>query len=366
MSEPKKTPFYEKHIELGGKMVDFEGWLMPVQYQSVNEEHLNCRKNSAVFDISHMGEFKLFGPDSLNFLNYMVTNDVSTLKIGGAQYACLCYPNGTVVDDLFYYKISDTEYKIIVNASNIEKDYDWFQKNKGSFKITLINESPLRGRLAIQGPKTQEILNPITSADLSKVKRFGFIETKLADKPVFMGRTGYTGEDGFEITFSLDDAFAVWDAIFKAGKEKGFAAAGLGARDTLRLEAAYSLYGHEINNEITPIEASIGWAVKNKECEFIGKEVLIKQKSEGTKRILKGIELEEKGVIRRGYKVFNAKDEEIGSITSGAFSPTLNKTIALALIEKSQSEIGNTIKVEIRNKLKNGKIVKTPWVSYRG
>ena len=365
MQELKKTPFYEKHVSLGARMVDFEGWLMPVQYKGVGEEHLNCRSKCSVFDISHVGEFMLMGVDAEKFLNYMVTNDVSALKPQMAQYACMCYPNGTVVDDLFYYRYSDTKFKIIVNASNIQKDFDWLSTHKSRYAVELKNESAERARLAIQGPTAESALNPITEFDLSQLKRFGFVETLLKGIPVFIARTGYTGEDGFELSCSLADATRVWDLIFESGKEYGMEPAGLGTRDTLRLEACYSLYGHEINDEITPIEASIGWAVKEKASDFIGKEVLLKQKREGTARILKGLELEEKGILRRGYKIFSMDEKEIGFITSGAFGPSVNKTIALALIKKEHDEIGTHLKVQIREKLKTAKIVQTPWVSYK-
>ncbi len=365
MQELKKTPFYDKHVSLGARMVDFEGWLMPVQYKGVSEEHLNCRSKCSVFDISHMGEFMLTGKDAEKFLNYMVTNDVSVLKPNMAQYACLCYPNGTVVDDLFYYRYSESKFRIIVNASNMQKDFEWFLQHKSGFDVELKNESGERARLAIQGPTTESALNPITDFDLTQLKRFGFVETNLKGIPIFIARTGYTGEDGFELSCSVKDALKVWDLIFESGKAHGLEPAGLGARDTLRLEACYSLYGHEINNEITPIEASIGWAVKDKACDFIGKEILLKQKKEGTQRTLRGLELDDKGILRRGYKVFDMDDREIGFITSGAFGPSVNKTIALALIKTESSQIGTRLKVQIREKLKATKIVQTPWVSYK-
>ena len=293
----------------------------------------------------------------------MVTNDVTTLTVGRAQYACLCYPNGTVVDDVFYYRFSENEFKLFVNASNLEKDYDWFLSNKGSYNIELKNQSMDRVRLAIQGPATEAILKPLVETDLSQMKRFGFAETKLKGIPIFIARTGYTGEDGFEISTEVANAINLWNIIFESGKDHGIEPAGLGARDTLRLEASYSLYGHELSDQITPVEANIGWAVKNKEADFIGKEVLLKQKAEGTDRILRGLELTEKGILRKDYKVLDTDGNEVGYITSGAFSPTLNKTIALAMVKKESSEIGTKLKVQIREMQKDAVVVKTPWVT---
>lgn len=353
----KKTHLYDTHIGLGGRMVDFVGWLMPVQYESIVKEHETVRSSAGVFDISHMGEFLFEGLDVIPFLQLLMVNDLRLLENSKGQYSCMCYENGTVVDDLVYYQENPERFRMIVNASNVEKDYQWIQEHIDDYRVKVTNVSSERCRLAFQGPKADEFLTPLVDMDLSALNRFYFTFCNLCETEVFLARTGYTGERGFEISFDRNYAESIWNALLKTGAGP----AGLGARDSLRLEACYSLYGHELTDSITPVEAGIGWVVKSKEgIEYIGKEVLLRQKAEGTSRILVGLNLLDRGIIRENYKLF--KDgEEIGFVTSGGYSPTLKKTIGLALVKTQYSSIGTEFDIEIRNKLLRTKVVSTPF-----
>jgi len=353
----RKTPLYETHANLGARIVDFSGWLMPVQYESIIKEHEAVRSNAGIFDVSHMGEFLLKGKDIIPFLQYIMINDLRLLEVSKGQYSCMCYENGTVVDDLMYYEEKEDLFRMIVNAGNIEKDFQWLNTHIEKKDVTIQDLSPERSRLAFQGPKTDDLLQPLVDIDLSDIKRFYFKHCKLNNIPIFLARTGYTGEKGFEISFANKYAEEIWNSLVNTGAKP----AGLGARDSLRLEACYSLYGHEISDSITPIEAGLNWLAKPKEnIDYIGKEVLVKQKSEGTKRIIVGLNLIERGIIRENYKIFK-NGSQIGYVTSGGFSPTLKKTIGLGLVNKDNKEIGTEIEIEIRGKLLKGKIVDTPF-----
>lgn len=353
----KRTPLYEIHQNLGARIINFSGWLMPVQYESIIKEHEEVRSNAGVFDISHMGEFILNGKDVIPFLQYIMINDLNLLEESKGQYSCMCYENGTVVDDLFYYEESFDLFRIIVNASNIEKDFQWLNDHIKEKDVKIQNFSSKRGRLAFQGPKSDDLLQPLVDVDLSEIKRFYFKHCKLNSIPIFLARTGYTGERGFEISFDKEKSEEIWNALLNTGASP----AGLGARDTLRLEASYSLYGHEISDTITPVEAGLNWLVKPKEhIDYIGKKILLKQKSEGTERILVGLNLLDKGIIRQNYKIFK-NGNEIGYVTSGGYSPTLKKTIGLGLVKTQFNEVGTEIEIEIRGKFVKGIIVSTPF-----
>jgi len=357
IQELKKTPFYNIHVNLGARMVDFAGFSMPVQYESIIKEHEAVRNKAGVFDVSHMGEFLLEGKDVISFLQYVMINDLKLLEPTKGQYSCMCYENGTVVDDLVYYEEEPERFRMIVNASNVEKDFQWLNEHIGSKDVKITNLSLERCRLAFQGPKSDEYLQPLVDVDLSSINRFYFAHTTLNGAPIFIARTGYTGERGFEISFDNKYAEKIWNDLTKTGASP----AGLGARDSLRLEATYSLYGHEISDSITPIEAGLFWLVKPKEgIDYIGKETLLKQKSEGTDRIIVGLNLLDRGIIREHYKIFK-NGNEIGFVTSGGYSPTLKKTIGLGLVEKQYSEVGTEFEIEIRNKFLRGKIVATPF-----
>ncbi len=362
----KRVPLHATHVELGAKMIEFAGYHMPVQYKStgVIKEHLNVRENVGIFDISHMGEVIIEGPDAKPFLQKMYTNDLNLLYNGKSQYGCFCYENGTTIEDSFNYQHSETKYRIIINAANRDKDINWLNKHieEGEYNVRLKDLSNLRGRYAIQGPKSLEVLDPLLSDSIKDLKRFHFLETQLLGAEVFIAQTGYTGEFGFEISFEVADAVKVWDAILKQGKEFGILPIGLGARDTLRLEACFSLYGHELTNEITPVEAGIGFVVKPKEgIDFIGKEVLINQKTNGASRKIVGFEMIDKGIGREGYKVFSLEGDEIGYVTSGTYSPLLKKAIGLVILKKEFITIDTKINIEIRGKKSKAKIVKTPF-----
>ncbi|MBY8986995.1 MAG: glycine cleavage system aminomethyltransferase GcvT [Candidatus Lokiarchaeota archaeon] len=357
MTDLKKTPFYNTHVKLGAKMVDFAGFSMPVQYDSIIKEHEAVRNAAGVFDVSHMGEFLLEGNDVIEFLQYIMINDLSLLEPSKGQYSCMCYENGTVVDDLVYYQETLDRFRMIVNAGNIEKDFQWLSEHIRNKDVKITNISSNRCRLAFQGPKSDEYLQPLVDVDLSTIKRFYFAHCKLNGMPIFIARTGYTGERGFEISFNNEHAEKIWDELIKTGASP----AGLGARDSLRLEAHYSLYGHEINDSITPVEAGLFWLVKPKKgIDYIGKNILIKQKTEGTNRIIVGLNLLDRGVIRDNFKIF--KDGiEIGYVTSGGYSPTLKKTIGLSLIEKQYKEVGTELEIKVRNKFLKGVVVSTPF-----
>ena len=358
----KRTPLYERHLELGAKMVPFAGWSMPVQYkEGALKEHDITRTYAGIFDIGHMGEFMLEGEDTISFLQYMVTNDLKLLENGKAQYACMCYPNGTVVDDLFYYQETPTKFRLIVNGANLDKDFQWLTEHIGTFRVKLINLSASRMRFAYQGPKTQELLTPYIDIELGDLKRFYFSYAKINAKSkkidVFIARTGYTGEDGFEISCPAEDAVMLFNIMIESGAKP----IGLAARDSLRLEACYSLYGNELSDKITPIEANIGWAIKAKEgIDYIGKEPLMKQKAIGTERILVGLNLIDKGIIRDHCAVFK-NGLEIGYVTSGGYGNTLKMTIGLALIKKEHSAVETELEVDIRGKKLKAKVVKTPF-----
>jgi len=353
----KKTPLYEAHVKLGAKMVNFAGWMMPVQYSSILKEHEIVRTAAGLFDISHMGEFILEGPEAFDLLQKLMTNDLVLLEKSKGQYSCMCYENGTVVDDIVYYMEENNQFRTIVNASNIQKDFKWIEEHANEYDVKITDLSTDRCRLAIQGPKTEILLSSIVDIELSKLKRFYFTHCHICSIPVFLARTGYTGEAGFEISFDHQHAELIWNAILETGVKP----IGLGARDSLRLEACYSLYGHEINDSITPVEAGIGWVIKQKEgIEFIGKKVLLRQKENGTDRILVGLNLLDRGVIRENFILYK-NQKQVGHVTSGGYSPTLKKTIGLGLVQTDYKTIGTELEIDIRGKLLRAIIVPIPF-----
>ncbi|MBE4907929.1 glycine cleavage system aminomethyltransferase GcvT [Bacillus luteolus] len=361
MTELLRTPLYEVYSQYGAKTIDFGGWDLPVQFSSIKEEHEAVRTKAGLFDVSHMGEIDVKGPDSLTYLQKMMTNDVSVLKDGGAQYTAMCYEDGGTVDDLLVYKKSDDHYLLVVNASNIEKDFDWLSSHV-SGDVTVTNISSDVAQLALQGPLAETVLQKLTNTDLSEIKFFKFQDdVEVNGVKTLVSRTGYTGEDGFEIYCNTQDATMLWNKILEVGKEDGVLPIGLGARDTLRFEANLALYGQELTKDISPLEAGIGFAVKvNKEADFIGKEALKKQKEDGLPRKLVGIEMIDKGIPRHGYEVF-VNGEEVGTVTTGTQSPTLKKNIGLALLKAEFAELGTKVEVQIRNKRLQAEVVATPF-----
>ncbi|UOE54379.1 glycine cleavage system aminomethyltransferase GcvT [Bacillus sp. CMF12] len=361
MSQLKRTPLFEVYKDYGAKTIDFGGWDLPVQFSSIKEEHEAVRTKAGLFDVSHMGEIEVKGTDSLKYLQKMMTNDISKLKNSGAQYTAMCYENGGTVDDLLVYKIEDDHYLLVVNASNIEKDFNWLEDHAEG-NVELKNLSEDMAQLAIQGPLAEKVLQKLAGTNLSDIGFFKFQQdVDLNGKKALVSRTGYTGEDGFEVYCDAKDAAALWNEILEAGKEEGVLPCGLGARDTLRFEANLALYGQELSPDITPLEAGIGFAVKvNKEADFIGKEVLKNQKENGVPRKLAGIEMIDRGIPRHGYPVYKG-EELIGEVTTGTQSPTLKKNIGLVLIKKEHAGPGTELEVEIRGKRLKAKIAATPF-----
>ncbi|MBC1316007.1 glycine cleavage system aminomethyltransferase GcvT [Listeria booriae] len=357
LTELKKTPIFPLYEKYGAKTIDFGGWDLPVQFQGIKAEHEAVRTNAGLFDVSHMGEVTVKGAGSLDFLQKMLSNDISKLKPGKAQYNIMCYETGGVVDDLVVYMIADNDYLLVVNAANTDKDYEWLAEHAPD-DVNVQNVSLEYGQLALQGPNAEAVLAKLTDADLGALGFFGFVDNvEVAGVQALVSRSGYTGEDGFEIYTKAEDAPAVWEAILK----EDVLPIGLGARDTLRFEANLALYGQELSKDISPLEAGVGFAVKlQKEADFLGKKALIAQKEAGLTRKSVGIELIDRGIPRHDYKVF-AGDKEIGIVTSGTQSPTLGKNLGLALIDIDYTALDSLVEVEVRNKKLQAKVVPTPF-----
>lgn len=357
----KTTALTEKHISLGAKMVPFAGFNMPVYYSGIIEEHNCVRKNTGIFDVSHMGEFKVTGPDSLPFLQYITSNDVSKLYPGKVQYSCFPNEQGGIVDDLLVYKISEEEYLLVVNAANIEKDWEWVIKHKNGFNVQLKNISDEIAQVAVQGPNSIKVLQPYTDYPLAEMPYYTFFIGKFAGfDNIIISTTGYTGSGGFELYASNKDMPEIWDLFFKDAEKTGLKPIGLGARDTLRLEAGFCLYGNDINDTTSPIEAGLGWITKfNK--DFIMKDYHQKLATEGVSRKLCGIELIDKGIARQHMEIFNEKGDVIGEITSGTLSPYTGKSIAMGYVKTQYSSLGSEIFISARNKTLKAVIVKMPF-----
>lgn len=355
----KKTPLYEKHKALGAKLIDFGGWALPVQYTGIIEEHKQVRSAAGLFDVSHMGEITVKGEGAQDFLQLMMTNNIRKAANGQIVYTPMCYPNGGVVDDLLVYKRSANDFLLVVNASNTDKDFDWLKKHCPE-DVLLENVSSQYVQLAIQGPKAESILQKICDAQLNEIKFYHFKDdVNVGGISSLVSRTGYTGEDGFEVYADAENSEQLWNALLEAG-EGELKPIGLGARDTLRFEVALPLYGHELSADITPVEAGIGFFVKLDKGEFFGSDIIVEQKVNGAKRKIVGFEMVERGVPRSHYTV--AKDgNEIGFVTSGSFSPSLNKTLGMALISKEYAEPGTEIEIVIRNKPVIAKVIKKPF-----
>ncbi len=364
--DAKKTPLYDKHVELGGNVVDYAGWFLPVEYKGLVPEHHAVRNAVGMFDVSHMGEITVKGKDALAFVNYLVANDISTLVDKQILYTHFCNPEGGVVDDLLVYRFGEDDFYLVVNASNTAKDMDWITKHIGSFDVEVENISDTVGEVAVQGPLAEKVVQKLTDFDLSQIKFF-FLErnVKIAGVDCMVSRTGYTGEDGFEIYTDNEGILKVWDAVMEAGAEEGIMPCGLGCRDTLRFEASLPLYGHEFDDTITPLEAGFKFFVKlKKESDFIGKEALNKQWTEGLERKLAGFELVDRGIAREGYEVY--KDgEKIGHVTTGYMSPSVGKVIGNALIKTEFTELGTEIDIKIRNKFAKAKVISKKFLDMK-
>lgn len=348
MDNVKRTPIFGAYAKYNGSNVTYAGWEMPVQYEGLVPEHNAVRNDAGIFDVSHMGEITVKGKDALKFINHLVTNDISKIVDNQVMYAVLCYPDGGVIDDLLVYRFGPEDFFIVVNASNCDKDFEWFKGNDGLYDVVVENVSDKWAQIAVQGPKAQEYLQKLTDQNLDDIKFF-FVkkDVEIGGINTMISRTGYTGEDGFEIYCAPEDGQKLFEVVADAGVKP----IGLGARDTLRFEANLPLYGHEINVDITPIMAGFGYFVKTDKEEFVGKEVLKDQKENGVKQKVIGFEME-KGSPREGYEVYKG-DKKIGHVTTGYISPTLGKAIGLALVDIEEAAIGNEFEIAVRkNRLK--------------
>lgn len=361
----KTTIFNSMHKELGAKMVTFAGYEMPIQYPNgIIHEHKIVREAVGVFDVTHMGEFEVRGKDALAFVQKITINDASKLGPGKVQYSAMCYPDGGIVDDLLVYHMNNEFFMLVVNGANIDKDWDWCNQNKTGFEIELTNVTDEVNLLAVQGPKSLETLQKLANVDMSDIEFYNYKLGSLSGVEMILSRTGYTGELGFELYFRGDFNVAkkIWDSVFDAGKEFGIEAVGLGCRDTLRLEKCYCLYGNDIDQTTNPLEAGLGWITKLGKGTFNGSDVINKVKSEGIKRKLVGFSVNaEKFIARHGYKIF-ADGKEIGEVTSGNLSPSLNKPIGLGYVEIPYKDPGAKIEIEARGKFFPAEVVKTPFL----
>jgi aminomethyltransferase len=356
----KNTPLVHIHEALGAKMLPFAGFNMPIQYEGVTAEHETVRNGVGVFDVSHMGEFLLTGPGALDLIQRVTTNDASTLTVGRAQYSCLPNDNGGIVDDLIIYRIKEDQYLLVVNASNIDKDWDWISKHNTD-GVDMRNLSDDYALLAIQGPKAAEAMQSLTSVDLSAIKYYHFEVADFAGIPnVIISATGYTGSGGFEIYCKNDEVEQIWNKVFEAGASYGIKPIGLAARDTLRLEMGFCLYGNDINDTTSPLEAGLGWITKFTK-DFVNSENLKKQKEEGVKRKLVGFELDERGIPRHDYEIVDADGNVIGIVTSGTMAPSLNKGIGLGYVPTELSTPGSKIYIRIRKNDVPATVVKLPF-----
>ncbi len=354
----KKTALYETHRKLGAKIVEFAGFYMPIQYKGITEEHLRVRHTVGMFDVSHMGEFEFIGPRATDFLQYMTINDVKSLNIYQAQYSAMCYDAGGIVDDLLIYRFPE-KYIMVVNAANIEKDFEWLRQHLID-GVIMKNRSDEFSLLAIQGPKAAATLQKLTRVNLAEIKTYWFAEGELAGVNMMIARTGYTGEDGFELMFAPEHSEHVWEAVMEAGKEFDIEPIGLGARDTLRLEMKYCLYGNDIDQTTNPLEAGLGWITKLDKGDFIGRAAILKAKNDGLRRKLIGFEMEGRAIPRHGYQIYS-NAALIGTVTSGMFSPMLQKPIGLGYVESAHAGIDSPLDIDIRGKRFPAKVVKTPF-----
>lgn len=355
----KRTPLYESHRRAGGKIVDFAGWELPVQYSGLMAEHRAVRTAAGLFDVSHMGEIKVSGAAAEAFLQRLTPNDVTKLSPGRIHYSGLLTEAGTYVDDLLVYRVSDAEFLLVVNAANAHKDYAWLE-SRLTEDVEIRDVSGDYGLLALQGPRAQEILTELTEIDLSQILYYRFEVAEVDGHKAIVSRTGYTGEDGFELYLSPASAPLVWDRLLEVGVSSGLVPAGLGARDTLRLEAAMALYGHEIDDTTTPLEAGLSWVVKLTKGDFVGREVLAGQQAEGVEQQLVGFEVTGRGIARQGYEVLFA-GEVVGRVTSGSFSPTLEKAIGMAYVPPDLAESGTEIQIQVRKNAVPARIVPMPF-----
>jgi len=356
----KRTPLYDEHRRLEGKLVPFAGYEMPVQYPSgILAEHQAVREGAGLFDVSHMGELEVRGGDALGFVQYVTTNDASTMAIGQAQYSAFCGHDGGVLDDCIVYRFDD-HYMIVVNASNVDKDRDWISAHAAGFDTEVIDRSDETGLIALQGPKSQEILARISDVNLDDIRYYHFAQGTVAETPAVISRTGYTGEDGFELYLPADRTAHVWRELLRAGQGHGILPAGLGARDSLRLEMGYALYGNDIDERRTPLEAGLGWVTKLDKGDFIGRAAIAKQKESGVRERLVGFVCRERGFPRHGYAV-QIDGEAVGEVTSGIVSPMLQQGIGMAYVPAESAKPGTFVDIMVRDRPIPAEIVRPPF-----
>jgi aminomethyltransferase len=358
----KRTPLYPAHRRLRAKLVEFAGWEMPVQYSGVIEEHLAVRGRAGLFDVSHMGEIAIRGAGALELCQRLTANDLSRIEPGQAQYNLLLNENGGIVDDVVFYRLEQDRFLVCVNAANTDKDFHWLKEKSDGVEV--LDESSRYAQLALQGPLAEKILQPLTPASLGRMRSFHFASADVAGVSCLLARTGYTGEEGFELFCDPARGEKLWDALMDAGGGQGLRPAGLGARDTLRLESAFPLYGHELDDSTTPLEARLEWVTKFSKGAFLGRDRLLRQKQEGVQRRLVGLEMREPGIARSHYPILK-RGERIGEVTSGTKSPTLDRAIALGYVRADQSETGNDVEVEIRGRAVGARIVSLPFYRRR-
>jgi len=356
----KQTRLNAYHRKLGAKMIEFFDWEMPVEFEGIIDEHLAVRRHAGLFDVSHMGEIIISGRDALAFVQFLTPNDVARLDIGQVQYTALTTAKGTFVDDMLVYRLAEAKYLLVVNASNVEKDYAWILHQEAPFAVQVENRSDDYSQLALQGPDAEKILQPLTDIPLSDMKSFWSRRGKVAGIEALVSRTGYTGEDGFEIYTLSNDPGIIWEAILDQGKSRGILPIGLGARDTLRLEAKLMLYGNDIDETTTVLEADLKWIIKFSKGDFLGKKVLEKQLSGGVRRKISGFELVDKGIARPHYPVY-VKGKEISVVSSGTFSPVLKKSIGLTYLPIEFTPFGTDLEIGIRDKRAKAKVIPTPF-----
>jgi aminomethyltransferase len=356
----RRTPLYEAHVSAGAKLVDFAGWEMPVQYKGLIDEHRAVRTAAGLFDCSHMGEFRIAGPDALAFVQSFTPNDVSKLALGRIHYSALLTQDGTFIDDLLVYRMAEQEFMLVVNASNIDGDFAWIASLPRPAGVTLENVSDTFALLALQGPRSAAILQPLTATPLAPIKYYGFTHGEVAGRKAILSRTGYTGEDGFEIFVDPKDAMDLWRALFVAGESAGLIPAGLGARDTLRLEAGMALYGHEIDRATTPWDARLDWTVKLEKGDFVGRTALIAARTRGESRHLIGYEVTSRGIARQGCAIMKG-GQQVGVVTSGTWSPTFEKALGMGYVPVALAEVGTAIDIDVRGKSVQARVTALPF-----
>lgn len=359
----KKTPLYAEHVKAGARIVPFAGYLMPIQYTKIIEEHRAVRSAAGMFDLSHMGEFRVTGNDRLAAMDRLVTNDVRGLEVGQVRYTPMCYPDGGIVDDLLVYRY-EYHLMLVVNASNIEKDFEWIAGHLDG-DVKLLNESDETALIAIQGPRAEEILGPLVDANLSAIAYYHFVTGTVSGARATISRTGYTGEDGFELYLGANDAAGVWETLHQRGEPLGLVPVGLGARDTLRLEAGYMLYGNDIDETTSPLEAGLGWTVKFGDHDFVARDVLERQKAEGVSKRIVQIEMLDRAIPRPHSTVLH-DGTAAGELTSGTFSPTFGKGIGMGYVERGAARTGTELQVDIRNERHPARVARKPMYKREG